>query len=85
MKIPNSKLGLGLGGVYILLSIILIGTQGLFGESFIALILGLPWSLLLALIEYGHASGVFIYILLLGPIALNAYLLYWIGSVLSKK
>ncbi len=85
MNLPKSKLGLAFSGFYIVLSIILIAVQGLFGESFIALILGLPWSLLLALIEYGHAGGIFIYILLLGPLALNAGLLYWIGSVLSKK
>ena len=85
MKLPKSKFGLTLSSIYLVLAVVLIGSQGLFGESFIALILGLPWSLLLALIEYGHASGVLIYILLLGPIALNAYVFYWIGSVLSKK
>lgn len=85
MKLPKSKFGLTLATIYLVLAVVLIGTQGLFGESFIALILGLPWSLLLALFEYGHATGIFIYILLLGPIALNAWLFYWIGSVLSKK
>lgn len=81
----KSKLGLGLSLTYIILSIILLATQGIFGESFIALILGLPWSMLFAYIEYGGASGTLLYIMILAPLVLNAALLYWIGSFISRR
>lgn len=79
-----SKTGLALAGTYALVCIYLIATQGLFGESFIALILGMPWTLLLAFFEFGGASGALVYILILTPMALNALLLYGIGSLIGR-
>ncbi len=84
MKLPSSKLGLSLAVIYILAAAYLILTQGLFGESFISIILGLPWTLLLALIEFGGASGVFLYVLILTPMVLNAVILYWIGALIQR-
>ena len=85
MKSFTSKIGWALALIYIATSIFLIMSQGLFGESFIALILGLPWSMIFAFFEYGGVSGVTLYLLLIGPIVFNAALLYWIGSLLDKK
>lgn len=79
-----SKLGTALAGIYLLISAYLIYTQGLFGESFIALILGMPWSLGFSAIEYGGASGAVLAVMLLAPIALNAYILCWIGKKVSR-
>jgi hypothetical protein len=73
-----------LPGIYLAISAYLIYTQGLFGESFIALILGLPWTLILSYFEFGGASGALAYVLILAPIALNAYILYVIGKLLSR-
>lgn len=80
----KSKIGLGLAGLYVLIALYLIFTQGLFGESFIALILGMPWTLLLAAIEFGGASGAVATILLLIPMALNAVILYFAGSWIDR-
>lgn len=76
--------GLILAGIYILAAAYLIATQGLFGESFIALILGMPWTLLLAFFEFGEAQGAMMYALILAPMALNAIILYWIGSLFQR-
>jgi hypothetical protein len=73
-----------LPGIYLAISAYFIYTQGLFGESFIALILGLPWTLVLSYFEFGGASGNLAYVLILAPIALNAYILYVIGKLLSR-
>jgi hypothetical protein len=82
----KSKLGLVLAGIYVLGATYLIATQGLFGESFIALILGLPWSLIPSFFEFGGIENpTMLAILLLAPIALNTALLYWIGSLLSRR
>jgi hypothetical protein len=80
-----SRFGLILSGAYLLLAVYLIATQGLMGESFIAIILGLPWSLLLSFFEYGGASGLVLVILLIVPIAANAFLLYMLGKAISRK
>lgn len=79
-----SKLGLTLSALYLIICVALIWTQGLFGESFIAIILGMPLSLLLASVEFGNVSGPLMYVLILLPIAFNAFLLYWIGYLLGK-
>lgn len=81
---PRSTLGLILSGIYVLASAYLILTQGLFGESFIAIILGLPWSLGLSYFEYFNASGAVAIVLLIIPMILNAFILYWIGSLIGK-
>jgi len=81
----TSKLGLGLALAYLVLCTFLIFSQGLFGESFIAIILGFPWSFLFAYFEYLSAEGLFLTLLLLIPIALNALLLLWIGTRISRK
>ena len=75
-----------LPGLYLLLCAYLIATQGLFGESFIAILLGFPWSFILAFFEYGGNPSTFmIYVLVLGPIALNAAILWYISSLFGKK
>lgn len=84
MKAQNS-LSLILSGIYIIVCIYFFATQGLFGESFIALILGMPWSLGLAYFEFFNAEGTLAYILVLAPIVLNAGILYWIGSLLKRS
>lgn len=85
MHISLSKPGVILSAVYLLICVALIFSQGLFGESFIALILGMPWTLMLASIEFGNVSGALLYILILLPIAINALLLYWIGAFFGRK
>ena len=59
----------------------LIFTQGLFGESFIAVILGLPWSFLMALLGQPLSNP---YMMVLTPIVLNVIALYWIGFGIEK-
>ncbi len=77
-------LGVLFAGAYLVISGYLIGTQGLFGESFIAILLGMPWALIPSFFEYGGGgSSVLMYALVLAPIALNADLLYWIGRKLG--
>ena len=85
MKISQSKLGWMFSLLYVLVSVYFIYTQGLFGESFITVILGLPWSLLLAFFEYGNVTGGLLYVLALAPIVLNALLLYLIGYFIQGK
>ncbi len=78
-----SKPGIITAGVYLALSLYFISTQGLAGESFIAIVLGIPWSFVLALVEYGSAQGPILTVLLLTPIALNALILYWFAATIS--
>ncbi len=73
-----------LAGIYVLAAAYFIFTQGLFGESFISIILGMPWTLALSVVEFGGAEGPALYALVIAPMVLNALLLYWIGSVLGK-
>ncbi len=81
----RSKLGWVFAGAYVLTAAYLIYTQGLFGESFIAIILGMPWALLPSFFEYGGGGGfVLMHVLIFGPMALNTVLLYWIGSMISR-
>ncbi len=79
-----SKPGFVLAGLYVLVSAYLILTQGLFGESFIAIILGLPWVLLPAFFEFGGEGRVLVYVFILTPIIINTLILYWVGSVLGR-
>jgi hypothetical protein len=81
----KSKYGLILAGIYILIAVFLIATQGLFGESFIAIILGLPWVLLFSLVEFGGVEGAMMYVLILTPMVLNAILLYLIGWFFERR
>jgi hypothetical protein len=80
-----NKLGTIFATVYLVIALFFILTQGLTGESFIALILGLPWSLVFSFFEYWNLSGTGLYVLLLLPIILNAYILCKIGSLISRK
>lgn len=80
----RSLLGFSLAGIYVLLCVFFIATQGLFGESFIALLLGLPWSMILASIEFGGVEGALLYALVLGPLALNAVILYALGALVGR-
>ena len=80
-----SKLGLTLAGLYILIGGYLILTQGLFGESFIALILGLPWVLIPSYFEFfGLENNLAMMVFTLTPMAINVALLYWIGSLVGR-
>jgi len=72
--------GLVLAGLFLLVSGYLVATQGLFGESFVALILGLPWVLGLAYFEFFNPdSEALLYFLVLLPIIINSAVLYGIG------
>lgn len=79
----KTKLGLVFAGVYVFAAVYLIATQGLFGESFVAIILGMPWTLVLSFFEFFGAGGLVAGILLVIPMILNAYLLYRLGNALS--
>lgn len=83
----NTRLttGLALAGAYVVLSLFLILTQGLFGESFIALILGMPWTLLFAYFEFGGASGPSLVLMLVVPMILNAAILFGLGYLIGKR
>lgn len=78
-------MGFILAGVYVAISTILILSQGLFGESFIAILLGFPWSFMLAFIEFGNVSGAGLYILVLAPLVLNTMIFYGVGTTLDRK
>ena len=91
MKLPKSKVGLILSFLYLAGSIFLILSQGIFGESFIAILLGFPWSFLIVL---GGINAVvsdsnplyflFLYSWVLTPIIVNVILFYWVGVFLEK-
>lgn len=85
MSAPRFAPGLILSGMYVVLCVYLIATQGLFGESFIAIILGLPLSMAFAAIEFGNATGPLLYVMIFLPLAVNALVLYRIGSLFGKK
>ena len=92
MKLPKSKVGLTFSLFYLLGSAYLILSQGLFGESFIAIVLGFPWSFLIIL-SNGHkivsdSSPLFTpykYAWLFGPIIVNLVLIYWVVGIVAKK
>jgi hypothetical protein len=80
-----SKLGCTFAGLYILIGGYLILTQGLFGESFIALILGLPWVLIPSYFEFfGFENNIAMMVFTLLPMAINVLVLYWIGAILGR-
>jgi len=76
--------GTVLAALYLITCTYLIATQGLFGESFIALILGMPWSLIFVSFEYGNMTGAMLYFMILAPIVFNAFVLYWIGWLIGR-
>ena len=79
-----SKTGLALAGAFALMSAYLIFTQGLFGESFIALQLGMPWVMLFSYFEFFNPTSVpALATLLILPIIFNAVVLYIIGIFLE--
>ena len=82
-NIQYSKIGLSVALVYILISIYFGFRQGLFGESFVAFFLGLPWSFFLVFFDkflpHSTLFHWFLYVIVLGPI-LNTVLLYWFGA-----
>lgn len=91
MRLPKSKVGLTLSFLYLIVSLSLILSQGLFGESFIALILGVPWSFLIVLSgvnaivsDSSPLFSLFLYAWVLVPIIVNVALLYWIGVGIQK-
>ncbi|MEX0636735.1 MAG: hypothetical protein WD135_08200, partial [Ferruginibacter sp.] len=79
MNMPTNRLGLTFAAVYAAICIWGIASQGLFGESFIVLIVGLPWSLLFAFFEYGGATVPLLYVYVFIPLILNVAILYWLG------
>jgi len=91
MKLPKSKVGLILSFLYLIGSIFLILSQGLFGESFIAILLGFPWSFLIVLgavntivSDSSPLYSLFLYVRIFVPIIVNIVVLYWVGFVLEK-
>ncbi len=91
MKLPKSKVGLILSFLYLIGSIFLILSQGLFGESFIALLLGFPLSFLIVLgavntivSDSSPLFSLFLYAWVFVPIIVNIVVLYWVGFVLEK-
>jgi len=81
----KSKSGLVFVSLYLLVCLYLILSDGLFGESFIVIVLGLPWILPLAATGwFEETSGVLIYVMLFLPIFLNALVLYFVGLGLSR-
>ena len=87
MKIPKSKTGFILSAAYVIGSFFLIVSEGLFGESFIALLLGFPWSLIIIYCKITEDNPFFIPMLYSGiflPIILNACLLYMMGFGMEK-
>ena len=90
MKLWRSKVGWALAGLYLVITVCLIGSQGLFGESFIAVFLGLPWSALLVLIDdyFPHQGSPLYLVVLYGqlffPIIVNASVLYLIGVGIER-
>ncbi len=80
-----SKVGLTVSGIFVAFAVYLIVTQGLFGESFIALLLGMPWVLAFVPFEFfGIENQTALTAMLVAPIALNTYVLYWIGALLGR-
>jgi len=80
-----SKMGLVLASVFALAALFLITTQGLFGESFIALILGMPWVLALSYFEFFNPqSAVALAALLIFPIVINVAVLYTVGMLIES-
>ena len=91
MSLPKSKAGLTLSFLYLIGGIYLILSQGLFGESFVALLLGFPWSFLIVLSggntivsDSSPLFSLFLYAWVLVPIIVNLILLYWIGAGIQK-
>ena len=91
MKLPKSKVGLTLSFLYLIVSASLVLSQGLFGESFIVLLLGFPWSFLIVLggintivSDSSPLFSLFLYVWVLVPIIVNVALLYWVGVGIQK-
>ena len=91
MKLPKSKVGLILSFLYLMGSIFLVLSQGIFGESFIAILLGFPWSFFIILSGINTAVSdsnplffLFLYVWVLTPIIVNVILFYWAGVFLEK-
>jgi len=82
---PSSKLNFTLTGMYLVIAAFLIATQELVEESFITLIVWLPWTLCFAVFEYFHAEKFLLYVFALAPIALNAFLVCKIGSYSRRQ
>jgi hypothetical protein len=82
-----SKFGIAVAAVYMLWGAYLIATQGLFGESFISIVLGLPWSYLLLYVGATDMIGdnlILIYLWIFAPIALNIAIVYALGYGFEK-
>lgn len=80
-----SKLGAAFVGIYIAIGAYFILTQGLFGESFIALILGLPWVLIPAYFEFfGLQNDIAMMVFTLTPLVINIVLLYFVGLLIGR-
>lgn len=84
-RMKYSRTGLVLSGAFIAIALFFALTQGIFGESFIMLILGLPWVLIFASFEFFNPeSQIAMYAMIFTPIALNAGVLYLIGRFIDR-
>ena len=85
-----SRPGVCFALAYTLLCVYCILTQGLFGESFVVLVLGLPWTFLLISIgiynvEFSSSFALYYeYFIALAPLVLNVLILYWVGAMSVK-
>lgn len=80
-----SRTGLMLSGAYIAATLFFVLTQGVFGESFIMLILGLPWVLIFASFEFFNPeSQIAMYAMIFTPIVLNVIVMYLIGRFIDR-
>lgn len=75
--------------IYAISGAFLIISQGLFGESFIAIILGLPWMYFMVSLKFPinptHPFySLFLYLWIFTPIFLNVIILYFLGAGLEK-
>ena len=88
MKLWQSKVGWACAGLYLATAAFLLSSQGLFGESFIAVLLGLPWSALMVLIDDWFPPGspfhVGLHVQLFSPMVLNVIMCYFIGFGLER-
>ena len=86
LEFKKSKIGFIFALSYFLFSIYLINSQGLFGESFIAILLGFPWSFLIIYFGFNtFISDISLYLWILTPIIINIILFYLVGGFIERK
>jgi len=95
MKLPQSKVGLTLVGVFVMYGLFMIFTGGLFA-GFGIVVLGMPWTMMLAYVGFFELlssldlfiSEIILFplaiIIFLVPIGVNIFVLYWLGAYIEK-